>query len=268
MAVIRKAVKSRPHLRTGFSGPSKSGKTGTMLVIATGHNPWTDEKDVEPLVEGRIGLIDAEDNGEGEGTSELYADLFNFDIIVLKRTHADYYTEAIQEFAVKGYKLVIIDGLTPEWIGPDGCLKVVHRIAKAKYKGDTHRAWNDVNDFHDRLIKGDPGAKVATCQTKGAAKFGIKNYPGHVFASVQAKTKYDRVTREDKDGNKKTSITKLGMGPIQRAELDYEFDTFFNMDHTSIECFGESRIHTLEGKSFHKPGAEVTEIFREWLRVD
>ena len=106
MAVIRKAVKSRPNLRVGFSGPSKSGKTGSMLVIATGHNPWTDETDVAPLVEGRIGVIDAEDNGGGEGTSELYADLFDFDIIVLKRTHADYYTEAIQEFAVKGQQVV------------------------------------------------------------------------------------------------------------------------------------------------------------------
>lgn len=266
MAVIRKAVKSRPNLRVGWSGPSKSGKTGSMLVVASGHNPWTDQEDVEPLVEGRIGVIDAEENEAGKGTSELYADLFDFDIIVLNRTHADYYTTAIQEFAVKGYKLIIIDGLTPEWTGPTGCLNVVHNIATAKHKGDTHRAWNDVNKFHDRLIKGDPGARIATCQTKGEAKFGIKNYPGHVFASVQAKTKYERIMREDKEGNKRTKITKLGMGPIQRAELDYEFDTFFNMDHCTIECFGESRIPSLEGKSFHKPGAEVTEIFREWLK--
>jgi len=76
---------------------------------------------------------------------------------------------------------------------------------------------------------------------------------------------HQRVEREDKDGNKKTTISKLGMGPIQRAELDYEFDTFFQLDHTCIDVHGTSRIHTLEGKTFEQPGPEITAIFREWL---
>jgi hypothetical protein len=252
MAVIRKAVRHRPDLRVGFSGPSKSGKSFTALCIALGYNPVTDER-TEPLVKGRIGLIDSEKNSENKGTSELYADLFDFDVIVLKKTHADYYTEAIQEFAKEKYELIIIDGLSPEWIGPDGCLQVVKRIAKTKYKGDSHRAWADVNEYHDRLILGDD------------RHFGIKNYPGHVFATIQAKTKYDRSEIVDNDGNKKTTITKLGMGPIQRAEIDYEFDTFFNLDHASITVHGDSRIQALEGQTFDKPGPAITDIFREWL---
>lgn len=252
MSVIRKAVKSRPNLRVAWSGPSKSGKTGTMLAVATGKNPWTGEEG-PPLVEGRIGLIDAEDNGDGSGTSELYADMFDFDVIVLKRTHADYYTEAINEFAKAGYKMIIIDGLTPEWTGQHGCLQVVKNIAKTKYKGDSHRAWADVNIFHDRLIKGDKN------------NYGIKNYPGHVFCSIQAKTKYERVTTEDDQGNKKTKISKLGVGPIQRAEIDYEFDTFFELDQAKIEVKGQTRIHLFEGKTFEKPGPEMTRIFLEWL---
>ena len=140
MGVIRKAVKTRPNLRVGWAGPSKSGKTGTMLAVATGTNPWTEESG-PPLVEGRIGLIDAEDNGDGHGTSELYADLFDFDIIVLKRTHADYYTDAIQEFAQAGHKLIIIDGISPEWTGPWGCLQVVDNLAESKYNKNKFKAW-------------------------------------------------------------------------------------------------------------------------------
>ena len=264
MSVIRKAVKFRPNLRVGWSGPSKSGKTGTMLSVATGRNPWTGEEG-PPLIDGRIGLIDAEENGEGKGTSELYGDLFDFDVIVLKRTHAEYYTDAIQEFAVADYKLIIIDGLSPEWIGPLGCLKVVDNLADSKYKGNKFKAWAEVNEFHDRLILGDEKPRVETCKNKGADKFGIKNYPGHVFASMRAKTKHEMTTIEDNQGNKKTTIEKLGMGPIQRAEIDYEFDTFFDLDHASITVRGMTRIHTMEGKTFEHPGPEMTKYFLEWL---
>ncbi len=264
MGVIRKAVKFRPNLRVGWSGPSKSGKTGAMLSVATGYNPWTKEKG-QRLVEGRIGVIDAEQQEQGKGTSELYADLFDFDVIVLKRTHAEYYTDAIQEFAAAGYELILIDGLSPEWVGPMGCLQIVDNLADSKYKGNKFRAWAEVNEFHDRLILGDEKPTVADCTKKGAQKFGIKNYPGHVFASMRAKTKHAQTTTEDNQGNKKTTIEKLGMGPIQRAEIDYEFDTFFDLDHASITVKGMTRIHTLEGKTFENPGPELTKYFLEWL---
>ena len=263
MGVIRKAVKYRPNLRVGWSGPSKSGKTGSMLSVATGKNPWTGEEGL-PLVEGRIGLIDAEDNGEGKGTSELYGDLFDFDVIVLKKTHGEDYTNAIQEFAHAGYELIIIDGLSPEWIGPLGCLKMVDNLADGP-KGNKFTAWAVINEYHDRLILGDARPKVETCRNRGTDKFGIKNYPGHVFVSMRAKTKHAMIVTEDSTGAKKTTIEKLGMGPIQRAEIDYEFDTFFDLDHASITVKGMTRIHTLEGKTFEKPGPELTKHFLDWL---
>ncbi len=270
MGVIRRAVKSRPNLRVGFCGPSKSMKTGTMLSVATGKNPWTGEEG-PPLVDGPIGLIDAEANGVNEegvlqGTSELYADLFEFDVIVLKKTHAEFYTKAIQEFAVLGYKLIIIDGISPEWASiPDGVLSTVERLADNKHNGNKFKAWADVNIFHDRFIKGDSGANVATCQTKGAAKFGIKNYPGHVFVSCQAKTKHQMITKEDSTGAKQTVVKKMGVGPIQRQEIDYEFDTWLDLDRGEINVHGTSRIHTLEGKSFKNAGPDLTAHFLKWL---
>jgi len=265
MGVIRKAVKSRPNLRVLFSGPSKSGKTGTMLSIATGRNPWTGEEGPS-LVKGPIGLIDAEEQGIDKktkkltGTSELYADLFDFDIIVLKKTHAEDYTNAIQEFAAAGYELIIIDGISPEWSGPYGCLTVVDNLARNKYNGNKFKAWADINIFHNKLILGEAGANLTNKK-----KFGIKNYPGHVFVSVQAKTKHEMITTEDESGNKKTTIKKLGMGPIQRAEIDYEFDTCFDLDKSCIDIHGTTRIHTLEGKTFERPGPDITKYFREWL---
>lgn len=269
MGVIRKAVKHRPNLRVGWSGPSKSGKTGTMLSVASGKNPWTKEEGA-PLIAGRIGVIDAEANGPNEdgdlaGTAELYADLFDFDVIVLKTTHGEDYTDAINQFAADGYELIIIDGLSPEWVGPLGCLKVVDNLAANKYKGNKFLAWAEVNEYHDRLILGDPKPHVDNCTKRGSDKFGIKNYPGHVFASMRAKTKHLMTTTEDSSGNKKTTIDKLGMGPIQRAEIDYEFDTFFDLDHSSITVRGSTRIHSLEGLTFDKPGPKLTQHLLDWL---
>ncbi len=254
MSVIRKAVKRRPKLRVGWSGPSKSGKTGSMLSVMTGRNPWTGEEG--PALCERIGLIDAEaqetdpETGELAGTAELYADLFEFDIIVLKKTHPQDYSAAITEFASQGYDGLIIDGLTPAWHGPLGCLKLSENLAQNKFNGNTFRAWNEVNVEHDRLFQGD------------AKFFGIKNYPGHVFASVHAKTKHVQEVNE-KTG--KTTIRKVGMGPMQRAEIDYEFDTFFEIEGNTIVVKGTTRVHTMSDKTFENPGPAMTKIFLEWL---
>jgi len=250
---IRKAVKDNSNLRMAFCGPSKSGKTFTMLAIATGHNPFTGEK-TQPLVDGPIGLIDSERNHTDKGESEKYADLFDFDVIVLERTHADYYTEAIKTFADQKYPLIIIDGISPEWVGQDGCLEVVHRIAKQKYKNDSHRAWKDVNKFHDRLILGDEG------------NIGIKNYPGHVFVSIRAKIFHARNEIKLPNGGKKTEIVKIGIGPIQRGEIEYEFDTFFDLNSEHIiNTNGATRIPGLGGQEFAKPGPDITNILLDWL---
>ena len=259
--VIRKAVKTDSLFRVGFCGPSKSGKTFSMLAIALGYNPITGETG-PPLVEGgKVGLIDSERNAEDKGESEKYADLFDFDIYVMSGDGLpEDYNIAIRKMADKGYNPLIIDGISPEWVGQDGCLQVAKRIAKDKYRGDTHRAWDDVNVLHDGVIKGT------------SLKLGIKNYPGHVFVSVRAKTKYIReeyVVNEN-TGRTKTKIVKVGMGPIQRPEIDYEFDTFFNLTFNGsqhvLSTFGETRIHILAKKEFLDPGPEVTAIFLEDLK--
>ena len=257
MSVIRKAVKTASNFRIAYCGPSKSGKTFTMLAIACGHNPLTG-KVGEPLVPGgKVGLIDVERNQDDSGESEKFADLFDFDVIVLKDHHPEDYMKAMAQFAAEGYNPLIIDGITPEWNGvPSGCLAIKDNLTHTKYKGNAFRAWDDVNALHSAFLLGTPN------------KTGIKNYPGHVFVSVRAKTKH--MIQEDvineTTGKTKVKIIKVGMGPIQRPEIDYEFDTFFNLDSThTLSAYGETRIPALDEKEFVKAGPEVTAILREWL---
>ena len=260
MPVIRKAVKKNSKFRIGFCGPSKSGKTFTMLCIALGYNPLTGEKGPPLVPGGKVGLIDSEQNDEGNGESEKYADLFDFDVYVMDGDGLpEDYNIAIRKMADKGYNPLIVDGVSPEWVGQNGCLQVAKRIAKDKYRNDTHRAWDDVNLLHDGVFKGS------------SAKMGIKNYPGHVFASVRAKTKYAReeYVINEATGKTKTRIVKLGVGPIQRPEIDYEFDTFFNCTFDGaqhvLSTFGETRLYTLAKREFFDAGPEVTRALLEWL---
>ena len=254
---IERAMKGDTFSRTALCGPSKSGKSLVALIMALGYNPLLDvdgnprdpsAENLEYPQEGRalgpkVGVICSED-----GEIKKYADLFDFDVAVLQRGgHPEEYVEAIKAYGAEGYNPLIIDSITHEWQGMSGVLNIVERRALSKYKKDTHRAWKDGNDLHNDFIN------------------AIKQYPGHVIATVRAKTKYER--REvEKNGKMKTEIVKLGVGPIQRGEIDYEFDTFFMVDSDhNLNTHGESRIPTLADKDFTKAEAiNIAGLILDW----
>lgn len=238
---IERAVKTDTWSRTALCGPSKSGKSLVSLIMACGFNPLLDQtgKALGP----KPGVVCSED-----GEIKKYADLFDFDVAVLQRGgHPEEYVDAINAFAEGGYNPLIVDSITHEWQGMNGVLSIVERRAISKYKKDTHRAWKDGNELHDKFIN------------------AMKRYPGHVIATVRAKTKYER--REvEKDGRTKTEIVKLGVGPIQRGEIDYEFDTFFMVDSDhNLNTHGESRIPTLADKDFNKEQVvKIAGLILDW----
>src|SRR3990167_11037944 len=103
MIKIQKAKRFKTKLRLGLAGPAGSGKTMSALKLARG---LVGEK-------GKIILIDTE-NGSGN----LYADLFDYDIITIAGNYAPkYYTEAIEASEKAGYDVIIIDSLTHAWTG-------------------------------------------------------------------------------------------------------------------------------------------------------
>jgi hypothetical protein len=254
---IERAEKGDTFARVALCGVSKSGKSLVALIMALGYNPLLDAdgntrdpfavETVEPQIGKalgpKVGVICSED-----GEIKKYADLFDFDVAVLQRGgHPEEYVDAIKSFGEQGYIPLIFDSMTHEWQGMNGVLAVVERRALSKYKKDTHRAWKDGNDLHNDFIS------------------AIKQYPGHVIATVRAKTKYER--REvEKNGKMKTEIVKLGLGPIQRGEIDYEFDTFFMVDSDhNINTHGESRIPTLADKDFSKAEAiDIAGLILNW----
>lgn len=103
MAGFQKAVRENVWTKTLLSGPSGSGKTFSALRLATG---------MAKECGSRIAYIDTENN-----RSAYYADQFDFDSMVLNTPYSSKkYIEAIDEAIDAGYKVLIIDSTSHEWM--------------------------------------------------------------------------------------------------------------------------------------------------------
>jgi hypothetical protein len=223
--VIKKATKYQAKGRIGFVGPAGSGKTYTSLIFATSLGT-------------KICLIDSENL-----SSEKYADKFDFDVLPLDPPYSpERYTQAIKFADEQGYDVVVIDSLSHAWAGEGGALEMVDNN-KARYKGNSYAAWRDVTPQHNKLID------------------TILRANAHVIACMRAKTDY--VQEKDAKGN--TVIRKVGMAPVQREGMDYEFDIVFDLDWDHRGIVTKSRFDEIADQVFMKPGKEVAEKIAGWL---
>lgn len=200
---IRKAERAQSKLRIGLAGPSGSGKTMSALKLARGL--------VGP--NGKICLIDTE-----RGSAQLYANVTDFDVIELVPPFAPKnYIEAIEAAEDAKYDVVIIDSLTHAWADEGGILDQADKLEKAGRNRFT--MWADLTPQHRLLVNA-----MLNCDT-------------HLIGCVRSKTEYAM----DKDEKGKTTIKKLGMAPIQREGMEYEFTTFFDIAQNHVAQTSKDR---------------------------
>lgn len=228
MSRFVKATRKKARARVALVGPSGSGKTYTALVLARGL--------VGP--EGRIAVIDTE-----RGSASKYAGtITDFDALDLDKHDPREYVDAIRDAAREGYDALVIDSLSHAWNGRGGALELVDQAA-ARTRGNSFAAWRDVTPLHNALID------------------AILAYPGHVVATMRAKTEY--VLEEDARGKK--TPRKIGLAPVQRDGMEYEFDVVADIDHEHRFIVTKSRCPGLADAVIPKPGADVAEALRAWL---
>jgi len=223
---FRKAVKHGAKLRLAVCGPSGSGKTYTLLKFAT-------------ELGGPIAVVDTE-----RGSASKYADLFEFDVLELDSYDPRKLVEMIDAAAERGYQVLCIDSLSHFWMGKDGELDLVDRIAKRSQSNSSFGAWKQVTPLHNELVDRIIGA------------------PMHVLVSLRAKTEWV-LERDEKTG--KTAPRKVGLAPVMRDGIEYEFDVCGEIDQENTLIITKSRCPKLTGGVFMKPGKEVAEILKEWL---
>jgi hypothetical protein len=89
----------------------------------------------------------------------------------------------------------------------------------------------------------------------------IQTSPSHVIITLRAKTEYAKEQGE----NGKTTIKKLGMAPEMRDNFAYEFDVEGMLSIEHDLAVGKTRCDLIDGKVFHKPGADLAGLLNTWL---
>ncbi len=226
---FRPATKTQARLRLALDGPSGSGKTYTALVAAF----------VMAGEKGRVAMIDTE-----RGSGSKYADRFPpYDVLELSTFSPKLYTEAIQAAGEAGYDVLIIDSLSHAWEGEDGALDMVDTIA-ARGGGNSYTAWRDVTPLHRRMVD------------------AILQSPCHVIVTMRSKMEY--VLEPDSRG--KVVPKKVGLAPIQRQGMEYEFDIVADLDISHNIVVSKSRCPAVDGLREALPGAKTFEPIRDWLQ--
>jgi len=213
-------------------------KIGLMGTAGTGKT-WNALAIAEAMAPGgRIGVIDSE-----RGRAEAYASDFKFDHLVLLSYAPEAYIEALSLANDAGYDVIVVDSISHEWMGKDGVLASVDRFG----------GWKEATPRHDAFVE------------------ALFRLPRNVICTIRAKTQY-QVEEVERDGRKKQEITKLGVGPVQRDNLEYEFDLLgmCELDH-SIRLHKSVIAGLPSGSILHDDtnaralGREVAFAVNEWI---
>ena len=187
---------------------------------------------------GRVAMIDTE-----RGSGELYSDLHEYDATQLIPPFTpEKYINAIHLAEKAGYDIVIIDSLSHAWAGPGGVLDIQDRVAKSTR--NSFSAWREVTPQHNALVD------------------AILASPAHVIVTMRTKTAYEVV-----NDNGKSKVTKIGLAPVQRDGLEYEFTLVLDLAiEGHVACATKDRTGLFDGQYF-LPNEETGSMLNTWLGI-
>jgi hypothetical protein len=221
------ASKEQAKARIALTGPSGSGKTYTALVVGT-------------ELGKRVAVIDTE-----RGSAAKYADQFSFDTLQLVTFEPTALVDALAVAADAGYDVIVVDSFSHFWSGAGGMLEQVDNAAKRAGSGGSFAGWREARPMERAMID------------------ALLAYPGHVIATMRAKTEY--VVETDERGRKVPR--KVGLKPDQRDGIEYEFDIVGDLDHENTLVLSKSRAAPLSGLVIRKPDAHFAEAILTWLNT-
>lgn len=225
--LFAKATRQAVRLKIGIQGPSGSGKTLGALALATALAP-----------NGKVAVIDTEN-----GSASLYGDRFQFDTLNLGAPYTTArYMEAIDAAVSAGYEVIVLDSISHQWMGEGGILSRKELLDSRG--GNSYTNWAKFTVEHEQF------------------KAKLLSAPVHLVATVRAKQDY--VVEQTANG--KSAPRKIGMAPVQREGMEYEFSIVFElqMDHRAM--VSKDRTGLFEGGmplDLAKP--EIVDRLRGWL---
>ena len=227
---FKKAERKQVRPKFAITGPSGSGKTFSGLLLAAGMGK-------------KIAVIDTEN-----GSASLYADMdkgplkgVGFDVLEIAPPYTiDKYAQAIEAAQGAGYEVLVVDSISHAWAGEGGLLS--KKEALDARGGNSYTNWAGITKEHE-LFK----ARLLNCDI-------------HLICTMRSKQDY--VLEVNDKG--KSSPKKVGLAPIQRDGMEYEFTTVFDlaMDHNAVAS--KDRTSLFDGHIF-KPTIETGKKLMAWL---
>ena len=229
---FRKAERKQTKLRLAMMGPSSSGKTFSSLLIASGLGE-------------RIAVIDTENH-----TAEIYEgekNIPSFDVVALDPPYTmDKYLGAIRLAIENKYDVLVIDSISHAWAGEGGLLEKKNTL-DATGRGNSYVNWAQITKEQELF------------------KSRLLHFPEHLIVTMRSKQEYVLETNE----RGKQVPRKVGLAPIQREGLEYEFLLALDMDmdhmarpsKTKTTAFDDS----LGGQERFVPSRGTGESLLRWL---
>lgn len=224
--MFQPATKRQSKLRLTIDGPAGSGKTYTSLRFAH-------------ALGGKIALIDTERGSASKYAGEAPDGIpWAFDVVNLTQFSPERYTEAIQAAGRLGYNVLIIDSLSHAWEGVGGALELKQKA------GESWSAWRNITPIHNRMVD------------------AILQAPLHVITTMRSRMEY---LPETDERGKIINVRKVGLSPIQRPGMEYEFDLVCDMDWSHILTVSKSRCSAVADLRVERPGPEFLQPVIAWL---
>ncbi len=242
---FQRAVKRDAKGRVALIGPGGSGKSMTGLILAR-------------LLAGPEGKIAAVDTEHGSLSKYAHTDScggqgvcadpshFEFDVDEFFEFSPEAFLQALDAAETNGYAVFLVDSLSHFWMGAGGALEYVDMATNrnnAKGNRDGMSGWKDFRPHERKMID----RMIAS--------------PCHVICTMRTKNDYAEVERN----GKKTRV-KIGLAPVQRDGLEYEFDLVGLMDDDNSLSIDKTRCSFYQGRMLTKPGAREFAPFQEWLK--
>jgi hypothetical protein len=183
--------------------------------------------------EGKIALIDTEN-----GSASLYSDRYDFDVCeITPPFDHQKFVEAIKSAVAAGYDVMIIDSASHFW---EGILEYKDKLDRRG--GNSFTNWNEAGrQFKDILNS-------------------VLQSPIHVICCLRSKIDYVI----EQDGRGKATPKKVGLAPIMRDGVEYEFTTVFDVDLSHNAATSKDRTGLFTDKIFQiteETGAQLA----KWL---
>lgn len=224
---LKRAKRKVQRARIAISGPSGSGKTFSALRLARGLVlAEAPERVKEDVPDDQIGIVVLDTE---QRSSELYDHIAPFAAYHLEKPYTtERYAAALDEIERAKPLVVVVDQISHAWAGSGGLLEQVDKAQATAKNGNQFAAWGSITPKHTKFLE-----RLLECRC-------------HLIVTMRSKTEY---VLEEKNGKKVPK--KVGMAPVQRDGIEYEFMTTFELDRDSKEAtVGKTRTTVFpEGES-------------------